>query len=280
MTNLVDSTALRLLASCPAAYDFRVNQSLVPRAPNAALTFGGCFARGLEALRQRSTLEEAYRIMARYWEGAGLTFDPHESGRHNFYECWSLVLTYLEYWKDSPYELIDGSVETTFALPWPGSLRAPGGDPYVYAGRYDCRASRAGLTFIQDEKTTSSLGPFKLQQWENHGQFWAYLWAEGALRAPPIGLLVRYVVLTKEPRFGEKLILNASHRRAQWIRSVNYLLHELNLYQATGEWPKKGMQSGACSMCDYFKVCQSPRPEAWLPEFRAEPFDPLRRSVG
>jgi hypothetical protein len=141
-------------------------------------------------------------------------------------------------------------------------------------------AEFAGGVYIEDDKTTSSLGASWPRQWELRSQFTGYAWAAGRAGIRTDGAIVRGVSILKTKYDTLQAITYRSEYEVnRWYDQVNRDIerciamwkegrYDYNLDHACAEF-------GGCSMV---QICKSADPETWLPMyFEKRVWDPLAR---
>ena len=245
----VDSTILSTFRACPQKFFRQYVEHWKPRAQSVHLIAGGAFASGIEAAREAFYVKGLPPADA---EASGLTalirhygdFQcPADSAKSLERMCGALEFYFSMYPLGAdgatPIVFADGrhGIEFSFAEPL-DTVHPVTGDPILYTGRSDMIASRAGGTYVYDEKTTSSLGGQWARQWEMRSQFTGYIWA-----AAQQGIKIN----------------GAMWESGYWDYSLDGACTEY----------------GGCS---FQKVCKSSEPEAWLPvEFEQSVWDPLAK---
>jgi hypothetical protein len=305
----IDSTILAAFRSCPQKAFRSYFEHWKPASESVHLVAGGAFAKGLEIARrafyeQGATTEEA--------EAAGLTALIKEYGD---FECppdsaKSLERTAgaLEFYFDQYPLDRDGAVPIhwnnqrgiEFSFAEPLDIRHPEtGDPLLYTGRSDMIVDFAGGVYIEDDKTTSSLGASWAKQWEHRSQFTGYTWAAKKVGIEASGVLVRGVSILKT-KYDTAQVLTS---RADWevdrwyeqtCRDVQRMIQMWSLYNhiestqgslGTENTPPHTAfdynLDHACAEyggCGFTTICKAQNPEEWLPMyFVKRVWDPLAR---
>src|SRR3990172_3080600 len=179
-----------------------------PKGLSIHLHAGASFAKGLEVAR-RAFYEEGKAPDTAIAEGLGALLTAYgnfECPPDSAKSAERMAGAYGFYFENYPLNHEDcvpvdlpggkRGIEFSFAHPIP--LNHPTtGNPLVYCGRMDMLAIFAGGVFIEDDKTTSSLGATWSRQWDLRSQFTGYAWGcrEAGIRAD--GVLVRGVSILK-----------------------------------------------------------------------------------
>ena len=137
--------------------------------------------------------------------------------------------------------------------------------------------------YLEDDKTTSSLGASWTNQWELRSQFSGYCWAaKKVLDVPVKGMIVRGVSILKTrydtvqtityradwelERWYEQLLRDLARLESMWKGGY----YDYNLDYACNEY-------GGCQFRD---ICKSNRPESWLEaEFIPMVWNPIDREM-
>jgi hypothetical protein len=290
-----DSSMLSTLKSCQRKCQLEYVEHWRPQAPNVHLHAGKAFASGLEAAR-----------LAFYVEGKpvgdsvalGLAALMHHYGD---FECPSdsaksleRMAGALEYYFDQypldsldyqPIQLPGGKhgIEINFVEPL-SVLHPISQEPLLYCGRLDLACHFAGGVFIEDDKTTSSLGASWSKQWDLRSQFTGYCWGlEKVAGVKPSGVLVRGVSILKTKYETQQAV---SYRPQwlvdEWLKTTEYELRRaIASWQEFGDSPWIKNFDHACgdwAGCIFKNVCASDNPQPWLEGyFEKRAWNPLTR---
>ncbi len=288
---VLDSSMLACFKSCPEMFRKIYIEQYKPKGLSVHLHAGAAFAKGLEVAR-RAFYEEGKPADNAEAEGLGAlltaygSFDcPSDSaksaermaGAYGFYfENYP-----LNHEDCVPVELPSGKrgIEFSFAHPLP--LNHPTtGNPLMYCGRMDMLAKFAEGVFIEDDKTTSSLGATWSRQWDLRSQFTGYAWGcrEAGIRVD--GVLVRGVSILKTKYDTQQAI----SYRPEWqidrwyAETLDWIADMVKCFQ-TGVW--KHNFDHACAEyggCQFRQVCQSQDESSWLDTyFERRHWDPVTR---
>lgn len=236
MPHTVDSTMLSAFRSCPQSMFRSYVQHWKSKSESVHLVAGGAFAKGLEVARKvfwegqvpqyEYTVDEFGRQVAKQVgdldtpAAVGDSILAVSEGLHALmiaygdFECppesaksCHRMLGALEFYFEqyplgqdgcSPMLLPDGRRAIEFSFAEPLSINHPvTGDPILYTGRSDMISEFAGGLYIEDDKTTTSLGASWARQWEMRSQFSGYCWAAKKAGIDASGVLVRGVSILK-----------------------------------------------------------------------------------
>src|SRR5687768_309560 len=295
---VIDNTAREQFFTCPQKFFRSTINKLAPAYTSEHLHFGGAFATGLEhmrkafydeGIRQQDALEIGIVEAIKYYGD----FEPPE-GSLKTYRNLILALEYyaetrpLEFDHIKPHKLKSGkhAIEFTFAIPLPIDHPVTG-NPLLYAGRFDMLAEYLNCLFVEDDKTTSRLGPTWQKQWALNSQFTGYCWAAQQHGLPVAGAVIRgQSILTNGFELAEAIVY-----RPQWMidRWYNQLLKDIKgmLLCWMREYELKkpnsfdyahGAACAAYSGCEFLKLCTSPHPENWIQtEYKQRHWNPLHK---
>lgn len=287
----IDSTMLSTFRSCPQKFFRQYIQHWKPGEESVHLIAGKAYATGLEKARRAfyeegKSDEEAMGIglsalLAEY----GSFEAPVDSAKTPERTAGALEFYFERYPLSTdgaiPLLLPSGkrAIEFSFAEPLP--INHPlTGDPLLYTGRSDMVCEFAGGVFIEDDKTTSSLGATWSRQWEMRSQFTGYTWAAQQRGHKIDGVLVRGVSILKTKYDTQQAI---SYRTPweidrwfeQTCRDIKRMIQmweegyfDYNLDHSCAEY-------GGCALLN---VCKSAYPEGQLETyFTRRVWDPLAR---
>lgn len=261
-----------------------------PRFPSIHLHAGKCYAAGLEAARvafyvQRHAPQHAEQVgleaLRQEWGDFEAPADSPKSldrmlGALKFYfERYPLATDNAQ-----PLRLGDKvAIEFSFAEPL-GVLHPETGDPIILAGRADQIVTYAGGVYIEDDKTTSSLGPSWSRQWDLRSQFTHYCWAAKKMGIRVDGVLVRGVSILKTKYDTQEV----PTYRPQWMidRGIAQLERDVGrMIEAwkSGQWDMN--LDHACTEyggCTYRQICLVQDAEPFLQTgFQRRAWNPLTR---
>lgn len=289
--HVIDSSMRSAFTSCPRKMELEYINHWKGKGKNIHLHAGGAFAHALEAGR-RAFYEEgmpsqdaealALTALHSFWGDyvpeveTTKTLDRMEGALEFYFANYPLAHDQAQ-----PIVLPSGKrgIEFSFAVPLPIDHPVTG-DPIIFAGRADMIANFAGGVYIEDDKTTSSLGATWARQWEHRAQFSGYTWAARQMGMQVDGVLVRGVSILKTKYDTQQAIT----QRPQWecdrwlTQFVRDVQRMIEMWQG-GYWDYS--LDAACAEyggCQFQRVCKSETPEQWLPmSFERRVWDPLNR---
>lgn len=298
---VIDSTMRSDFVSCP--HKFYESHILCLRGveSNVHLHFGGCFARGLEVFRKSfwgqaspcrgdvyKSLANAVKAIIVAWGDFRIPSNvPRPAAYKTLEACLDALLSFIEEYPPEAEHivplLLDGepAVEFSFAVPIPGVKHPETGGPILYAGRFDMLAKYGQSSiYIDDEKTTTSLGQQWLNRWKLAAQFTGYIWGANEWGFPAAGALIRGIsilsadighALVIEQRFGYQI----DAFKFQLRRDVERMIRCWNDGYWDHAFDKACSEFGGCA---YLGICKSADPDTWRQNFPIrKPWDPLGR---
>lgn len=284
----IDSTMLKTFRECPRKFELEYLQHWKIKHPSVHLHAGAAFATGLEVTRREFyenqqpadiALDKGMAaLMQKYGD-----FDPGDSPK-----SLARMLGALEYYFEAfplqtdpmqPFEWMPGrkGIEFTFAVPL--SFDHPEtGEPLIYTGRSDMIGQMGDGLYIEDDKTTSSLGPAWSSQWDMRSQFTGYAWAARQSGLQIAGILVRGISILKTKYDHAQCITY----RPEWMiqRWEHQVIRDLTRMEAMwheGYFDYNLDEScNGYSGCLFRRVCLSNNPEVWLEnDYERRVWDPL-----
>jgi len=277
----VDSSMLAAFKSCPQLFrKIYVEQWKSKEGANVHLTAGGAFAHGLEVAR-RSFYE--LNMPAEVAEANGLAALLQ---RYGSFQCppdsaksAERTAGALEFYFDA-YPLSNAAgypilmpggkraIEVSFAHPLP-IMHPETGLPILYVGRGDQIIQYAGGNYIEDDKTTSSLGATWSRQWDMRGQFISYTWGFREQGFDVRGVLVRGVSILKTKYDTQEAICNFSEFEVnRWYQELLEWLGDMIACWKAGRW--RYNLDHACTEyggCGFKTVCKSQDEAPWLEQY-------------
>lgn len=315
----VDATMLSAFRSCPQKMFRTYIEHWKPQAESVHLVAGGAFAKGLEVARsayytgeaemgiiendpvtgERKTkwytaqdegyIENAPDCVALGLQAVMVAYGdfecPADSAKSLERTCGAFEFYFDNYplGQDGmePLLLANGkrAIEFSFAEPLPVNHPITG-NPLLWTGRSDMIANFAGGIYIEDDKTTSSLGASWSRQWEHRSQFTGYSWAARQIGLHTDGIIVRGVSILKTKYDTMQVLTNRSQYEIdRWLEQTCRDLERMKQAWADGYWDfnldHSCAEYGGCSMVN---VCKSDSPDSWLPMyFEKRVWDPLLR---
>lgn len=289
---IFDSTILASAKACRYKFWLEYCADWKPKEVSVHLHAGASFASGLEAARQAyytagALAPEAEAIgMGALLKHYGDFQCPEDSAKSASRMAGALEFYFANYplGRDGaePITLPSGrrGVEISFAEPLP-IMHPETGDPLLYCGRLDMAAKFANGIFVEDDKTTSSLGATWSKQWDLRSQFTGYCWGLWkAANIKPSGVLVRGVsILKTKYDTQEAITYRPDWMIDEWYSMTCDLIEDLVRDWKRGVWRK--VLDHACTDyggCTFRQVCQSREPEPWLNQyFIRRQWNPLTR---
>lgn len=274
----LDSTTISSYKSCPHKFWLEHVLNYKPKEVSVHLVAGGAFAAGLEAARMAFYCDGKSAADA---EGLGLGALLHSYGD---FQCpqdsaksAERTAGAFEFYLDAyplgadgaePITLPGGrrGIELSFAQPLPRNHPVTG-SPLLYCGRLDMAAKFAQGLFVEDDKTTSSLGATWSRQWDLRSQFTGYCWGlRESAGITPNGVLVRGVSILKT-KYETQQAITYRHpwQVEEWLKVTLAVIDDMLRDWASGYWRKA--LDHACAEyggCGFKNVCLSQEPQNWL----------------
>lgn len=277
----LDSTMLSTYKSCAFKFWLEYVLNYKPKEVSVHLHAGASFAAGLEAARTAFYVDGKPAADA---EGVGLEALLRHYG--NFQQpadsakSAERMAGALEFYLDNyplgadgadPITLPGGrrGIEISFAEPLP-TTHPVTGDPLLYCGRLDMAAKYAQGIFVEDDKTTSSLGATWSKQWDLRSQFTGYCWGlwKGT-GVKPNGVLVRGVSILKTKYDTQQAITHRSDWQIEeWLQQTLATIEDMKRDWERGYW--KQNLDHACAEyggCHFRNSCLSNNKTPWLEQY-------------
>lgn len=267
-----------------------------PKHLSIHLHAGGGFAKGLEATRryyyeQGFTQEDAIL-------GGWLTivdwYAKYQTADGDVKTCERMCSALLYYFTVfpmqhdflQPAELAPGKLGIEFSGLLPIDFDHPEtGEPLLIGFRFDMLAQHqtTGDLYVNDEKTTSQLGPTWAGSYDLDSQFTEYCWAARQYDFPVVGAIVRGISILKNGHGNAQSI----QMRPVWQIERWYEQMLRDLKRMVEAW-ESGVYdynlSHGCKMyggCAYRGVCRSNDPDRWLAaDFKQEEYNPYGSLLG
>lgn len=290
---VLDSTMLSAAGSCHHKFLREHVENWKPLGQSVHLHAGAAFAKGLETAREAFFVKGLPAADAEaLGVGALLTHYgdfpcPADSAKSAARMAGALEFYFSNYplgrCGANPVTLPSGKlgIEIGFAEPLP--VTHPETDePLIYSGRLDMACDYAGGLFVEDDKTTSSLGATWAKQWDLRSQFTGYCWGMWKCAGiKPNGVLVRGVSILKTKYETQQAITyRADWQIEEWLEKTCYLLEDLKRAWKNRYWRKN--LDHACNEyggCGFRATCMSQSPRNFLlTYFERRHWDPITRT--
>lgn len=290
--HVFDSSMLASFRSCQQKGFLTYMEHWKPKFESVHLVAGAAFAKGLEVARESyyanslsaedSIALGLHALIESYGDyepiiDTAKTLDRMMGAFEFFMTAYPLGQDGFE-----PAKFDSGKLGIEFSFAEPLEINHPiTNQPIIYAGRCDMIGLFADGYYVEDDKTTTSLGASWSKQWELRSQFTGYAWAakhrlgldiQGALIRGVSILKTKYdtqQVMTYRPNWEIDRWYEQVHRDIKrLITSWEEEYFDYNLDSACGEY-------GGCS---FNQICKSQTPQRWLPEyFDKRVWDPIGR---
>jgi hypothetical protein len=289
---VIDSSMMASYKSCPQLFDKVYLQDWRSKeGANVHLVAGGAFAHGAEAARRafyedHKSAEVAQAIgLAKLLEFYGDFECPPESAKSAERTAGALEFYFASYPlnQEAGYPILlpgeKRAIEVNFAHPLPID-HPETGEPLIYCGRGDMICQYAGGIYIEDDKTTSSLGATWTRQWDLRGQFLGYTWGFRELGFRISGVLIRGVSILKTKYDTQEAIVNFSEFEVnRWYQELLEWLEEMKACWTKGRW--RYNLDHSCTEyggCGFRTVCKAEDETPWLNQFfEKRRWDPVLR---
>lgn len=287
----LDSTMVSCFKACPFKFFLEYVLNYKPKAESVHLVAGASYAKGLEVARKAFYVDGKQAAEA---EALGLQalllhygdFEcPADSAKSAERTAGALEFYFDNYplGADGAVPLVMPSgrhgIEFTFAEPIEETHPVTGA-PMLYCGGSDMVAKFANGVFIEDDKTTSSLGPLWSRQWDLRSQFTGYKWGLGRAGIHANGVLVRGVSILKT-KYETQQAITYRHdwQVEQWYASLLDVVREMKRYWGL-QWWRQDLDKACADYggCTFRQVCLSNDKQPWLDQyFERRLWNPLTR---
>ena len=271
-----DNTMRADFVSCPRSFFFRFIHGCDLAQPSIHLHAGASFARGIEVARlafyedrvdsQTAVargLQALFEFYGDFEAGDSAKNPDNLAGALEYY----FAVFPLEDSRLKPVKTALGkpAVEFNFVLPIPEVCHPETGEPILYSGRFDMLADWNGGIYVEDDKTTSSLGGNWSKQWELRSQFTGYVWGAQQFGYDVRGALIRGIAILKRGyNHAEAVVYRPQWMIDQWYKQlIRDLHHAIDMWRE-GYWDANF--AGACASygsCAYLPLCTTPNPSEW-----------------
>jgi hypothetical protein len=289
---VVDATFIHNARACLRQLELGSFHHYKPQGHSVHLHAGAAFAKGLEVARHAYHAEgkppaDSVALGALALQAAYGDYTPPEGSAKSRDRMIGALDYYFQQWPldtDTAKPIIGSNgpmIEFSFAEPLP-ILHPVTGNPLVYSGRADmvCSLGTAG-TFIEDDKTASSLGAQWAAQWDLRSQFTGYSWAYSQIFGKaPAGVLVRGVsILKTKYDHAQAITYRPQWQIDRWLTQTVRDLDRVIEAWRSNYWDFNLDES--CSSyggCQFRQVCLQHDPRDWLAMyFERRAWNPITR---
>jgi hypothetical protein len=288
---ILDSSILATAKACKHKFFREYIENWKPVGMSVHLHAGQSFAAGVEAARlafyvDGKPAEDSVAIgVGKLLETYGTFECPEDSPKSASRMAGALEFYFANYPLGEGVEPIilpsgKHGIEISFAEPLP-ILHPETNEPLIYCGRLDMAAKFAEGLFVEDDKTTSSLGATWSRQWDLRSQFTGYCWGLWKCAGiKPQGVLVRGVSILKTKYDTQQAITyRPDWMIEEWFENTCDFIKELVEDWKRGYWRKT--LDHACTDfggCAHRQPCAMKQPEDWYNAyFERRYWNPLTR---
>lgn len=288
---VIDNSMLVEFRACPQKFYLANMEHWKPKVQSVHLHAGAAFARGLEVARRSfydGTADAETAVghgLAALVQAYGDFQCPADSAKSLERMAGALEF-YFSQWPlatDTAKPVLGPSgkhwIEFSFVEPLPGLKHPETGDPILFSGRTDMIVGMANGTFIEDDKTATSLGAQWHNKWELRSQFTGYSWAARKVGIYTDGVLVRGVsILKTKYDSAQAITYRAQWEIDRWLeQTYRDIMRMMQLWEG-GWWDfNLGDSCDSYGGCQFNRICKSNNPQEWLPMyFERRRWDPIR----
>ncbi len=294
---VIDNTILTSYAKCPRYSYWAHFQHLAPNRVSIHLHAGTAFASAMETYRKvwvaegshdKAQAEGLLTMIKEYGYNPEVEYDPDWQASAKSFEGMACAYIHATTnWNAESDRLqplvVDGkpAVECSFAeiLDVDHPIT---GQPLIYHGRFDMLGTFGGAIFVEDDKTTSALGPSWSGQWDMRSQFTGYCWGARSFGKAVAGAIVRGTAILKTKiTHAEAIVYRPDWMVDEWHTDMIALIERMKESFRTGYFPKLGAFNDGCSAyggCQFKTLCTSKDPEMWLGNYKRRVWNPTNPS--
>lgn len=299
LPHVIDSTMIACFRQCQQKFFAEFILGLRPPGLSIDLHAGGCFALGLEKVREsvflrNTSLDEglayAHGIFMQEWGDIEPPEGSQSKKAKNKDRVWEAVEYYFKIWpphSDAVQPLFANgkpTIEFTFAVPLdlPGFPRHPDGDPFIYSGRFDLLGVLDGdITGVDDKSTGRSIGREWAQQWNLRSQFIGYTWAGRQSGLPIKRIIARGIKfqMTDPMPVADAIKMYPDYLIDRWLDQLRRDLTKL--VAAWNEGHFEFNLADACTqygLCIFMDRCTSADPNQWNSIYEVRKWNPLLKN--
>lgn len=288
----LDSTMVSCFKSCPFKFYLEYILNYKPKETSVHLHAGASYAKGLEVARKAFFVEGKSAADS---EGMGLQAlllaygdfqAPADSAKSAERTAGALEYYFDQYPLGAcgaiPLVLPSGkhAIEFTFSEPLEATHPVTGA-PLLYCGGSDQIIRYSGGIYIEDDKTTSSLGALWSKQWDLRSQFTGYAWGQQKSSGIIVnGVLIRGVSILKTKYDTQQAITyRYPWQIEEWYEVLMDTIADMKKYWER-QWWRQSLdhacaEYGGCAMR---QPCLSQDKQPWLDTyFERRLWNPLTR---
>lgn len=254
---VIDSSMLSTFADCPSLFYLRYVLGLKKKQRDvqreAPLDWGTVWHRMQEVWNNTQDMVQALAALDPWPDGIRAETDRHGRSKERMA---SMFFEYIEKFAESDAKQFELIAAEEFFHVWDEEL------DFEWCGRRDrvMRRKRNGKLVVWDYKTTSAMGSYYFEGYENSFQLPGYAWATEMQLTEPVEevMIDTLYTLKKEHHFFRRPVQYGPAKKAEWRRNVKMYLDDLHYhldnYLFEPEMWKKNWQNctryGICAFAD------------------------------
>lgn len=242
--------------TCPAKYDLRMRQHLVPLRRKPSLSFGGVLHEALAEWYRSGDKAKSFQMIEDHWPEVM----PSEDFRTKAYAHKVLAAYMLEY-PEETWKVLQGAegpiVEQAFTVDT--GLKTEDGETILYGGIIDVGCQFGDMLYVVDHKTTTVLGDgnYYFQQYNPDNQMTGYIWGLRQLTNQRVGgAIVNAIGIYKsgDVRFKRQITTRNDYQIAEWLEGVRLKCNEIRRAEKSGIFRLETTQCTNYGLCDYHSI--------------------------
>lgn len=263
---VLTSSMISDFAICPFRFKTKYIDNIMPEHESIHLAAGKAYAAGLHIARKaffkdnlpaEQAYEKGFVALLKAW-------DFPDAGSKTKKPIDAMLGAYDFYFRKFPLEgeryipammWGDRALEFSFNLPIP--IRHPQtNEEILLGGRCDQIVDCDGVILIEDDKTTTQMGPTWSSNFRLRGQFIQYTWAANQLKIPALGVLTRGIAV-RSTGFdtAQAIMWYEPHIISYWYRTtlarVERMVAAFNKWNWEYNFDQGCTSYGGCAYVDY-----------------------------
>jgi len=252
-------------ATCPQRYKKKNVLKILPRRKAKALAFGSCMSESLRVWRKSNNLDVAKEAFVNIWDQEGQilskSFNPKTPEDYRTIERgFKILKAYTEEYPDEPKQIIQSEVK--FDNVYLGNVE----DTEIFLrGRIDSIFKIGNDISIDEDKTTSTLGPKFFNPLRDSMQVGLYLWVADQLGLFNIGgksttprcILNAILVHPKKFLFNRDITIKSRGKLNEIAKNALNWVTQILVAESLDLFPKNDVDNSICTKyggCDYLPL--------------------------
>ncbi len=288
LTTDFSHSRIKSFIECPKKYYWSYIRKIRPKHKSLALSLGSCMASALSTWRSTGSYDQGEDAFLKAWldDGQALAQLKSDDPMRSVERGLEILKRYTETYPEEPEQTIQAEVwfEKVEVVPADDEVSLP----MTLSGRIDGIMRQDGRICINEDKTTSFLGPAWFREKKNSYQVLWYMAVAKKLGLFDIaqasqslqGIINAIYINAKQFRFERELTIKTSSTLEVALQSLRAWIKTIRMHEAANHFPEADSEMCQCyGGCDFLSLHGVPenRLESYLnSEFEPKKEEPTR----